>query len=73
MRGWTFFSRFAEDKNQEALRRGDLIAICKNDNERGKLKQKLLRFRLLMEERGICALPAFERYEEQIRKKMDGE
>lgn len=55
---------------------GDLIAACRNDNERGKLERELsakkLRYQALMAERGWSSTGAFAEYEPKIQDKLTG-
>lgn len=55
----------------------DLLNAARDDGERSelgrRLSEKQLRYRMLMEQRGIRAIPGIERYEEKIRSKLEGD
>ncbi|MGO4106753.1 DnaJ family domain-containing protein [Paenibacillus sp. YAF4_2] len=54
----------------------DLILLCQNPDEQAVLKKKLtekeIRYKMLMEARGLQQSPAFQQYESKILKKFEG-
>ncbi|CAM3151064.1 DUF1992 domain-containing protein [Paenibacillus lupini] len=54
----------------------DLIRLCQNPDEQAVLKKKLtekeIRYKMLMEARGLQQSPAFQQYESKILKKFEG-
>lgn len=54
----------------------DMIRLCRNPDEQAVLKKKLtekeLRFKMLMEARGLQQSPVFQQYESKILKKYEG-
>ncbi|WP_201000405.1 DnaJ family domain-containing protein [Paenibacillus glycanilyticus] len=54
----------------------DMIRLCRNPDEQAVLKKKLtekeLRFKMLMEARGLRQSPVFQQYETKILKKYKG-
>jgi hypothetical protein len=54
----------------------DLIHLCQNPDEQAVLKKKLtekeIRYKMLMEARGLQQSPAFQQYESKILKKFEG-
>lgn len=54
----------------------DLIRLCQNPDEQAVLKKKLtekeIRYKMLMETRGLQQSPAFQQYESKILKKFEG-
>ncbi|NIK68921.1 DnaJ family domain-containing protein [Paenibacillus sp. BK720] len=54
----------------------DMIRLCRNPDEKDVLQKKLtekeLRFKMLMEARGLRQSPVFQQYETKILKKYEG-
>jgi hypothetical protein len=61
---------------QDMLTLEDLIAACRDETERVRLRSELsvrkLRYQSLMAERGWHGLAAFAEYEERIQEKLAG-
>ncbi|WP_028608565.1 DnaJ family domain-containing protein [Paenibacillus harenae] len=59
---------------KEMVTLGDLLAVCRNDNERKKLQSELsakrLRYQSLMADRGWLNSETFTEYEDQIQRKL---
>lgn len=59
----------------EILKLSDFIHACENAGEKEKLKktltEKKLRFRMLMEQRGLSGSSAFLEYEQKIRGRFE--
>jgi hypothetical protein len=59
---------------KEMVTLNDLLAVCRNDNERKKLQSELsakrLRYQSLMADRGWLNSEAFAEYEDQIQRKL---
>ena len=61
---------------KEIISLRDMIRLCQNPDEQAVLRKKLtekeLRYKMLMDARGLQQSPVFQQYESKILKKFEG-